>query len=87
MKTKCNFIFFLILILVIGCASPQERTAKTIRSIEGNPPSQPVPSDVEGLVIPQKEEAKSPGKLFSFFARDASIRMCSGFLRKATSTS
>jgi MSHA biogenesis protein MshL len=77
MKTKCNFIFFLILILVIGCASPPKKEQpKPSAQFKETIPSQPAPEvTLKELVIPQKEEAKKvPEKLFSFFARDASIQ-------------
>jgi len=77
MKTKCNFIFFLILILVIGCASPPKKEQpKPSAQFKETTPSQPAPEvTLKELVIPQKEEAKKvPEKLFSFFARDASIQ-------------
>ena len=77
MKTKCNFIFFLILILVIGCASPPKKEQpKPTAQLKETTLSQPAPEvTLKELVIPQKEEAKKvPEKLFSFFARDASIQ-------------
>ncbi len=77
MKTKCNFIFFLILILVIGCASPPKKEQpKPSAQFKETTPSQPAPEvTLKELVIAQKEEAKKvPEKLFSFFARDASIQ-------------
>jgi len=77
MKTKCNSIFFLILILVIGCASPPKKEQpKPSAQLKETTPSQPAPQvTLKELVIPQKEEAKKvPEKLFSFFARDASIQ-------------
>jgi len=77
MKTKCNFIFFLILILAIGCASPPKKEQpKPAAQLKETTLSQPAPEvTLKELVIPQKEEAKKvPEKLFSFFARDASIQ-------------
>ena len=79
MKPKSNFIFFLILILilVIGCASPPKKEqAKPSVQPKVTTPSQPAPEvTLKELVIPQKEEAKKvPEKLFSFYARDASIQ-------------
>jgi MSHA biogenesis protein MshL len=77
MKTKCNFIFFLILILVISCASPPKKEQpKPSAQLKETTPSQPAPQvTLKELVIPQNEEAKKvPEKLFSFFARDASIQ-------------
>jgi MSHA type pilus biogenesis protein MshL len=77
MKTKCNFIFFLILILAIGCASPPKKEQpKPAAQLKETTLSQPAPEvTLKELIIPQKEEAKKvPEKLFSFFARDASIQ-------------
>jgi len=77
MKTKCNVIFFLILILAIGCASPPKKEQpKPAAQLKETTLSQPAPEvTLKELVIPQKEEAKKvPEKLFSFFARDASIQ-------------
>jgi MSHA type pilus biogenesis protein MshL len=77
MKTKCSFIFFLILILTIGCASPpkKEQPKPSAQLKEATLP-QPTPEvTLKELILPQKEEAKRvPEKLFSFFARDASIQ-------------
>ena len=77
MKTKCNFIFFFILILAIGCASPPKKEQpKPSAQLKETTLPQPAPEvTLKELVIPQKEEAKKvPEKLFSFFARDASIQ-------------
>ena len=77
MKTKCHFMLFLILILVIGCASPPKKEhPQPSAQLKETAPSQPAPGvTLKELVIPQKEEAKKvPEKLFSFFARDASIQ-------------
>jgi MSHA type pilus biogenesis protein MshL len=77
MKTKCNFIFFLVLILAIGCVSPPKKEQpKPSAQLKETTLPQPTPEvTLKELVIPQKEEAKRvPEKLFSFFARDASIQ-------------
>ena len=77
MKTKCNFIYLLILILAIGCASPPKKEQpKPPAQLKETTLSQPAPEvTLKELVLPQKEEAKRvPEKLFSFFARDASIQ-------------
>ena len=77
MKTKCNFIFFFILILAIGCASPPKKEQpKPSAQLKETTLPQPAPEvTLKELVIPQKEEAKKvPEKLFSFYARDASIQ-------------
>jgi MSHA biogenesis protein MshL len=76
MKIKIFFIFFLCLLVAVGCASPpkKERTKLPSQVVEPAKP-QPSPKEkLEELVISQKEEAKKvPERLYSFFARDASI--------------
>jgi MSHA type pilus biogenesis protein MshL len=77
MKTKYRFIFFLILISAIGCASPPKKEQpKPSAQLKETPLPQPAPEvTLKELVLPQREEAKRvPEKLFSFFARDASIQ-------------
>jgi MSHA biogenesis protein MshL len=80
MKTKTLFIFFLISLLVMGCASlPNKERAKLPPQ---KPPqkeeikSQPPPEEkLKELVIPQMEEAKKvPDRLFSIYARDSNIQ-------------
>jgi len=77
MKTKTLFISFLVLILVLGCASlpDKERIKLPSQKAEG-PKPQPAPEEkLKELVIPQMEEAKKvPDKLFSIYARDSSIQ-------------
>ncbi len=77
MKTKANFIFLLIFILTISCASPpkKEEPRPPVQLKETMPPRPAPEVTLKELVLPQKEEAKKvPEKLFSFFARDASIQ-------------
>jgi MSHA biogenesis protein MshL len=77
MKTRYNFIFFLILILAVGCASPPKKEQpKPSAQLKETTPPQPAPKvTLKELVLPQREEAKKvPERLYSFFARDASIQ-------------
>jgi MSHA biogenesis protein MshL len=77
MKTKSLFILFLVLSLVLGCASlPDKERAKLPPQKEEGPKPQPAPEEkLKELVIPQMEEAKKiPDKLFSIYARDSSIQ-------------
>jgi MSHA biogenesis protein MshL len=77
MKAKYHFVIFLVLISAIGCASPPKKEQpKPAAQVKETILSQPTPEvTLKELVIPQKEEAKRiPEKLFSFFARDASIQ-------------
>jgi MSHA biogenesis protein MshL len=76
MKIKLFFIFFLCLLMAVGCASPpkKERTKLPSQVAEPTKPQPPPKEKLEELVISQREEAKKvPEKLYSFFARDASI--------------
>ncbi len=76
MKIKISFVFFLCLLMAVGCASPpkKERTKLPSQVMEPTEPQPPPKEKLEELVILQKEEAKKvPEKLFSFFARDASV--------------
>jgi MSHA type pilus biogenesis protein MshL len=77
MKTKCNFILFLILILAVGCASPPKKEQpKPTAQLKETTLLQPAPEvTLKELVLPQREEAKKvPERLYSFFARDASMQ-------------
>jgi len=77
MKTKVFFIFILSLLMAVGCASPpkKERTKLPSQVAEPTKPQPPPKEKLEELVISQKEEAKKvPERLYSFFARDASIQ-------------
>jgi MSHA biogenesis protein MshL len=76
-KVKSLFVLLLSLLLAVGCASPPKKEQpKPSAQFKETTPSQPAPEvTLKELVIPQKEEAKKvPEKLFSFFARDASIQ-------------
>jgi MSHA type pilus biogenesis protein MshL len=62
--------------MAVGCASPpkKERTKLPSQVVEPTKPQPPPKEKLEELVIPQREEAKKvPERLYSFFARDASI--------------
>lgn len=78
MKTKIFFLYFLSLLLALGCAAlPKEERAKLpTQMITPTQPQPPPPEDkLKELVIPQSEEAKKvPEKLFSFFVRDADVQ-------------
>jgi MSHA type pilus biogenesis protein MshL len=77
MKIKIFFISFLCFLLAVGCASPpkKERTKLPSQIAESTKPPPPPKEKLEELVIPQREEAKKvPERLYSFFARDASIQ-------------
>jgi len=77
MKIKLFSIFFLSLLLGVGCASPpkKERMKLPSQMVEPVKP-QPAPEEkLKEIVVPQREEAKKvPEKLYSFFARDSSIQ-------------
>ncbi|MFB3886013.1 MAG: secretin and TonB N-terminal domain-containing protein [Thermodesulfobacteriota bacterium] len=76
MKARILLISILALFVGVGCASPPKKErakfpSQTMEVVKPQPPSQ---EKLEDLVISQKEEAKKvPEKLYSFFARDASI--------------
>jgi MSHA type pilus biogenesis protein MshL len=77
MKTKTLFIFFLISLLVLGCASlPNKERAKLPPQKKEDTRPQPPPEEkLKELVIPQMEEAKKvPDRLFSIYARDSNIQ-------------
>ncbi len=76
MKIKVSFVLFVCLLMAVGCASPprKERTKLPSQVEEPTKPQPPPKEKLEELVISQREEAKKvPEKLYSFFARDASI--------------
>jgi MSHA type pilus biogenesis protein MshL len=77
MKIKLFSIFFLSLLLGVGCASPpkKERMKLPSQMVEPAKP-QPAPEEkLKEIVVPQREEAKKvPEKFYSFFARDSSIQ-------------
>jgi len=77
MKTKCFFVFFLSLLLVVGCAAPPKKEKPRLPVQAGQPVKPPPPpgETLKELVVPQREEAKKvPEKLYTFFARDANIQ-------------
>jgi len=77
MKMKIFFTIFLILLLVIGCATApkKERTKFPSQQVEAAKP-QPSPREkLKEIVVPQMEEAKKvPDRLFSIYARDSNIQ-------------
>jgi len=76
MKAKILLISIITLLMAVGCASPpkKERTKLPSQVAEPTKPQPPPKEKLEELVISQREEAKKvPEKLYSFFARDASI--------------
>jgi MSHA type pilus biogenesis protein MshL len=70
-------MLFLVLIIGLSCASPPKKEQpKSSPQVKEATHPQPTPEvTLKELVLPQKEGAKKiPEKLFSFFARDASIQ-------------
>lgn len=77
MKVKSLFIIFLSLLFAIGCASPPKKEQpKATAQLKETTLLQPAPEvTLKELVLPQREEAKKvPERLYSFFARDASMQ-------------
>ncbi len=77
MKTKALFIFILILLLVMGCASPpkKEREKLPMQQVGATQPQASQGEKLKEIVVPQMEEAKKvPDKLFSIYARDSNIQ-------------
>lgn len=77
MKTKYFIIGLICLLGVAGCASPpkKERTPLPSQKAEPVKPQPPPEEKLKELMIPQKEEVrKVPEKLYSFFAREASVQ-------------
>jgi len=77
MKTKIFFAIFLILLLVMGCATApnKERAKLPSQKVEAVKPQPPPEEKLNELVIPQMEEAKKvPDRLFSIYARDSNIQ-------------
>jgi MSHA biogenesis protein MshL len=77
MKMKALSIFFLTLLLILGCATlPDKERAKLPPQKEEAAKSKPPPEEkLKELVIPQMEEAKKvPDRLFSIYARDSNIQ-------------
>ncbi|NWF91286.1 MAG: secretin and TonB N-terminal domain-containing protein [Syntrophaceae bacterium] len=75
MKIKILITFLICLSFAVGCASPPKERMKLPSQIgEPEKPQPPAKEKLEELVIPQREEVKKvPEKLYSFFARDASV--------------
>ena len=77
MKMKIFFAIFLILLLVMGCASPpkKERAKLPSQKVEATKLQPPPGEKLKEIVVPQMEEAKKvPDRLFSIYARDSSIQ-------------
>ena len=77
MKMKIFFTIFLILLLVIGCATTpkKERTKFPSQQVETAKPQPPPREKLKEIVVPQMEEAKKvPDRLFSIYARDSNIQ-------------
>ena len=77
MKTKIFFAIFLILLLVMGCASPpkKERDKLPSQQMGATQPQPPPEEKLTEIVVPQMEGAKKvPDKLFSIYARDSNIQ-------------
>jgi MSHA type pilus biogenesis protein MshL len=77
MKMKIFFAIFLILLLVLGCATAprKERVKLPPQKTEDTRPQPPPEEKLKEIVVPQMEEAKKvPDKLFSIYARDSNIQ-------------
>ena len=77
MKIKSFFAIFLILLLVLGCATPpmKERAKLPSQKVEAAKPQPPPEEKLTEIVVPQMEGAKKvPDKLFSIYARDSNIQ-------------
>jgi MSHA type pilus biogenesis protein MshL len=77
MKIKIFFAIFLILLLVLGCATPpmKERAKLPSQKVEAAKPQPPPEEKLMEIVVPQMEGAKKvPDKLFSIYARDSNIQ-------------
>jgi len=77
MKIKIFFAIFLILLLVLGCATPpmKERVKLPSQKVEAAKPQPPPEEKLTEIVVPQMEGAKKvPDKLFSIYARDSNIQ-------------
>jgi MSHA type pilus biogenesis protein MshL len=77
MKIKIFFAIFLILLLVLGCATPpmKERVKLPSQKVEAAKPQPPPEEKLMEIVVPQMEGAKKvPDKLFSIYARDSNIQ-------------
>jgi MSHA biogenesis protein MshL len=77
MKTKTFCIIFIILSMVLGCATApnKERVKLPPQNAEAARAQPPPEEKLKELVIPQMEETKKvPNKLFSIYARDSSVQ-------------
>ncbi len=77
MKMKIFFAIFLILLLVMGCATAprKERVKLPPQKMEDTRPQPPPEEKLKEIVVPQMEEAKKvPDRLFSIYARDSNIQ-------------
>ena len=77
MKMKIFFAIFLILLLVLGCATAprKERVKLPPQKTEDTKPQPPPEEKLTEIVVPQMEGAKKvPDKLFSIYARDSNIQ-------------
>jgi MSHA type pilus biogenesis protein MshL len=77
MKIKFFFNMFLILMLILGCATApkKERDKLPPQKMEATQPQPPPEEKLKEIVVPQMEEAKKvPDKLFSVYARDSNIQ-------------
>jgi len=77
MKTKIFFAIFLIILLVMGCATApkKERAKLPSQKVEATKPQLSPEEKLKEIVVPQMEEAKKvPDRLFSIYARDSSIQ-------------
>jgi MSHA biogenesis protein MshL len=77
MKMKIFFTIFLILLLVLGCATAprKERVKLPPQKTEDTRPQPPPEEKLKEIVVPQMEEAKKvPDRLFSIYARDSNIQ-------------
>ncbi len=76
MKIKTLLAIFLILILLLGCAtSPKkERATSPSPKVEATKTQPPPEEKLKEILVPQMEEVKKvPDKLFSIYARDSNI--------------
>jgi MSHA biogenesis protein MshL len=77
MKMKIFFAIFLILLLVLGCATAprKERVKLPSQQVEAAKPQPPPEEKLKEIVVPQMEEVKKvPDRLFSIYARDSNIQ-------------
>jgi hypothetical protein len=77
MKMKIFFDIFLMLLLILGCATApkKERAKLPPQKMEVTQPQPPPEEKLKEIVVPQMEEVKKvPDKLFSISARDSNIQ-------------